>query len=158
VSNQVVSTPIEFLQAVEARFGTISFDLAANYENNVVRRLQTIDGERSRNYYFGPGSLLHVNSFMKQWSGLGDLAWLNPPFEDIEPWAERCHLQCALHRQRIALQLPAAVCTNYFIENINPYAYVLEVTPRVYKTEVRDVCLAMFEPSGYKGREVWRWK
>src|SRR4051812_41212663 len=106
MSNQIVATPREFINAVEARFGAIGFDLAANADNRVV-----LD-------FFGPGSNYAEDALddAVNW-GLSDLQWLNPP-----------------------------------------YAYVFELTPRVFKNEIRDCILAMFEPAGYVGREVWNWR
>jgi phage N-6-adenine-methyltransferase len=149
VSNQIVSTPREFIDAVEERFGCITFDLAANAENSKAM---------CETEYFGPGSKHGENAFLKSWQGLGDLAWLNPPFADIEPWAERCALSCKLYKQRIALLVPAAVCTNYFVNHINPHAYRFELTPRIFKVEIRDCVLAMYEPGGYTGIQTWNWK
>ncbi len=146
MSNQIVSTPSDFVEAVEKRFGIITWDLAANSENN-----------KGIGYY-GPGSPAGENAFLKEWKGLGNLAWLNPPFADIEPWARKCAESFMVHRQRIALLIPAGVCTNYFIDYVKPFAYVFECTPRPFKKEVRDVILALYEPSHYVGRETWRWR
>lgn len=146
MSNQIVETPKEFIDAVKDRFGAISWDLAATANN-----AQAFG-------FFGPGSGVAQNAFMAQWDGLGPLAWLNPPFADIEPWACKCAESVVKYRQRIAMLIPAAVCTAYFIKYVIPYAYVFELTPRVFKKEIRDCCLALYEPAGYKGRETWRWK
>jgi hypothetical protein len=144
MSNQIVSTPPDFIAAVEKRFGKITFDIAANEFNKKAES------------YLGPGSPIAENAFLEPWIELGDLAWLNPPFADIAPWAERCAKYRP--RQRIALLVPATPCTNYFIEHVKPNAYVFEVTPRVFKKEIRDCFLALFEPAGYVGRETWQWK
>lgn len=147
MSNQIVSTPKEFIDAFERRFGKITWDLAANAENSKA-------GDR----FFGPGSAHSANAFLAKWSGLGELAWLNPPFEDIEPFCDRSADAVKKYRQRNALLIPASVCTNYFIEFVKPNAYVFELTPRVFKTKIRDCVLAMFEPAGYIGRETWKWR
>ena len=148
-TNQIVSTPADLISAVEKRFGRISWDLAANAENYK---------SHSKWRYFGPGSPIEESAFMRDWEALGDLAWLNPPFADIEPWAERCASSVLQHRQRIALLIPASVCTGYFIEHVKRYAYVFELTPRPFKKEVRDCILALYEPSLYTGRETWNWR
>lgn len=146
MSNQSVATPREFLGAVEKRFGLIGFDLAASSDNAVVGG------------FYGPGSSLGRFSLMEDWDSLGaqaDLLWLNPPFKTIAPWAEKA---ARSENVRIAMLAPASVCTNWFIEHVKPNAYVLELTPRVFKTEIRDCILALFTPEGYVGRETWRWK
>jgi len=148
MGNQVVSTPRNFLLAVEHRFGPITWDLAATSSNCVTQ-----DGR-----FFGPGSTHSANAFLKPWRYLGHMAWLNPPFADIASWARHSAEQCAKHGQRIALLAPAAVCTNYFIDWIKPNAYVFELTPRVFDVEIRDCILALFESARYIGRETWKWK
>jgi hypothetical protein len=173
VTNQIVETPVEFLRAVEDRFGTIGFDLAATRENNVMRRLYHQDPEVSQGVaptgiadphcfgdklFFGPGSTLSENAFLVPWNSLADLAWLNPPFADIEPWAAACAHTVITYRQRIAMLIPASVCTGYFIDYVKPFAYVFECTPRPFKKEVRDVILALYEPARYLGRETWKWR
>lgn len=146
MSNQNVATPREFLKAVEDRFGPITFDLAAHAGNAVAR------------HYFGPGSDAGTDALACDWPGTGTgLLWLNPPFKHIEPWAKKC-AESRAAGSRIALLVPAAVCTNWFIEHVKDNAYVFELTPRVFKTEIRDCILAMFTPEGYVGRETWRWK
>ena len=150
MSNQIVRTPVDFIYAVEQRFGTITWDLAANSDNCQVND--------DREAYFGPESKHGENAFLQEWQGLGGLAWLNPPFADIEPWARKCAESFMKYRQRIALLIPAGVCTNYVIDYVKPFAYVFECTPRPFKKEVRDVILALYEPSHYVGRETWRWR
>jgi len=140
---------MDFIDAVEARFGTITWDLAANIDNSK---------SRNRFNFFGPGSEYTENAFLTEWEDLGPLAWLNPPFADIEPWARKCSESFVKNRQRIALLIPAAVCTSYFVDYVKPFAYVFECTPRPFKKEVRDVILALYEPSHYVGRETWRWR
>jgi len=172
MTNQIVSTPIELLRAIEGRFGPICFDLAANKENNVVRRLYSpeangtteagnsmlLEWEGFSKYFFGPGSSIGENAFLKPWHGLADLAWLNPPFSDIEPWAAACAHAVKIYRQRIALLIPASVCTKYYIDYVDPFAYVLKLSPRPFKKEVRDCVLALYEPAGYRGCETWLWR
>jgi len=146
MSNQAVVTPREFLDAVERRFGRIGFDLAAHRGNRVVDE------------YFGPGSPLAEDALGEDWDALGaraDLLWLNPPFKTIAPWAKKA---AESENVTIALLAPASVCTGWFLDHVKPNAYVFELTPRVFKVEIRDCILAMFTPEGYVGRETWRWR
>lgn len=144
-SNQEVATPREFLDAFEHRFGRIGFDLAANADNKVVP------------FHYGPGSELGENSLAEDWTLLRDgPLWLNPPFKAIAPWAKKAAAEST--HEPIALLAPAAVCTGWFVDHVAPYAYVFELTPRVFKAEIRDCILALFTPEGYVGRETWRWR
>ena len=144
-SNQEVATPREFLDAFEQRFGRIGFDLAANADNKVVP------------FFYGPGSDLGEDSLREDWTLVreGPL-WLNPPFKTIAPWARKAAAEST--HEPIAMLVPAAVCTGWFVEHVAPFAYVFELTPRVFSTQIRDCILAMFTPEGYVGRETWRWK
>lgn len=143
--NQEVATPREFLEAFEQRFGRIGFDLAANASNAVVP------------FYYGPGSDLGEDSLSEDWTLVreGPL-WLNPPSKTIAPWAQKAANEST--QEPIAMLVPAAVCTGWFIQHVAPHAYVFELTPRVFKAEIRDCILAMFTPEGYVGRETWRWR
>jgi len=152
-SEQCVSTPREFIEAVQTRFGTIGLDLAANESNHVVDR------------WYGPGSgacwdlgLGVPDSLGADWTAyMPGLLWLNPPFKNIAPWAAKCADE-RKRGARIALLVPASVCTNWFVEHVKPHAYVFELTPRVFKNEIRDCILALYEPAGYVGRETWKWR
>ena len=67
-SEQIVVTPFELVDAVEARFGKLRFDLAATRENCRVR------SDPSR--FYGPGSSRGKNSLKKDWSKRKGLCWL----------------------------------------------------------------------------------
>lgn len=146
-TNQEVSTPPEFIKAVEARFGKIDLDLAANASNHVAPR------------YLGPGGLAEDALAYNHWGSLntGGLAYLNPPFAKVLPWAYRATTS-RKNGLRVALLIPAAVCTDWFLEWVQPNAYVFLLTPRVFAREVRDCALCIYEPAGYRGMEPWEWK
>lgn len=72
-SKQDVGTPRDFLDAVEKRWGKISFDLAASADNAVVPN------------YFDK----EADSLKQDWSQLNGLLWLNPEFIKIEPWVQK---------------------------------------------------------------------
>lgn len=146
MANDLVPTPREFLDAVESRFGTIDFDIAANKQNNVTQSYR----------FFGPGSTLAENALTVDWPHFG-LNWLNPPFSNIAGFAKKA---CAERYMgaKTAMLMPASVCTNYFSDYVRKHAYVFELMPRVFKKEIRDCILALFTPEGYVGREEWIWK
>ncbi len=151
MTDQFVPTPIEFIAAVEKRFGPIGFDLAANATNRVKVH------ETIKPIWFGPGG--------REPDALAEgldwptnvFNWLNPPFDNIEAFAKKAAEQRQLGA-RIAMIGPASVCTGWFVKYVAPHAYVFELTPRVFKVQIRDCILALYEPSGYRGRETWRWK
>lgn len=161
-SLQGYGTPPAFLRAVEARFGRITWDLAANAANSVC-------GGR----YFGPGSSWGEDSLERAWDmipGAG-LLWLNPPFENIPRWVAKCADE-ATRGARIALLVPAAVSTNWFADHVEESAFVLPVRPRFpfvgqapnpktgkIDPYPKDLMLCVYNPPTvfHVGFETWRW-
>ncbi len=156
-SEQVVSTPRDFIAAVQARFGPLVFDLAATRANSVCL------GD-----YLGPGSSFVEDAFTPgfSWAGLGannpGYSWLNPEYANIGPWAERCVTESAkgLH---VLMLAPAAVGSEWFNAHVRPNAYVFELTPRLKfvghaHAYPKDLILACFGPERFVGRASWRWK
>jgi phage N-6-adenine-methyltransferase len=154
-SVQEVGTPRELLDAVEARFGFFGVDLAALKSNRVVGP------------YCGPD---HHNEHMRDalglacqwnWSQATGLRWLNPPYNNIAPWAEKCAEQSAIGPCRIAFLVPASVGSNWFADHVDGKALVLFLRPRltfVGHTQCypKDLILALYgEKPGY---ECWRWR
>lgn len=112
-TKQDYGTPIEFIQAIERRFGSLDWDLAANAEN---RKAPQWIGEEE-------------DSLSVQWAGRGKM-WLNPPFKHIEPWAEKC-AKDRLPSDRIFFLTPASVGTNWFWDHVFGNALVLPIHPRL---------------------------
>jgi phage N-6-adenine-methyltransferase len=134
-----------FLDAVEKRFGKISWDLAASQTNAVC---DLWIGEKQ-------------NSLLQDWHRLHGLLWLNPPFADIAPWAKKCALEAA-KGARIVLLIPAAVGSEWFREHVHPHAFTLALNPRLtFSGETtpypKDCMLSVFS-AGIRGFDVWRWR
>lgn len=151
-SKQDYATPLNFIKACEVKFGKIVIDLAATKENRVCSA------------YFGPdhhNSLLR-DSFEVDWrkylSRTG-IAWLNPPFGDIGPWAERCSVTKLLSRQRILFLVPASVGSEWFAKSVFKKSGVYAVRPRLSfdgkDPYPKDCCLCVYgEKPGFK---LWRY-
>lgn len=147
-SKQDYGTPRAFLDAVERRFGSIVFDLAAHASNAVVP------------FYYGPGSPLGEDSLVEDWAATYDgLGWLNYEFGDAKIWTAKAALEVA-RGARFGMLGPASVGTNWFAENVDGKALVLAIRPRlIFVPETspypKDLILAMYgEPPGF---ECWRW-
>jgi len=154
-STQEVGTPRDFLGAVEARFGRIALDVAANAENAVCPE------------WFGPGSRLEDDALTAQagaWEHVEGWSWLNPPFGGIGAWAERAVDETAAPlRARVLMLVPASVGSNWFNRFVRPHAYVLELAPRIRFVGhpagfPKDLLLCVFTPERLTGRKAWRWK
>jgi phage N-6-adenine-methyltransferase len=152
-SRQDYGTPMPFLDAVEQRFGTIAWDLAATDENRV-----SVD-------YFGPGSREGENALVEPWHTIAPAAngllWLNPPFADLAPWAAKCAAEQA-KGARIVMLAPAAVGSVWYAQHVEPNAYVFAVRPRLtFVGETapypKDLIACYFAPERLRGFESWRW-
>ena len=154
-SVQEVGTPRAFLDAVETRFGELKWDLAADETNHV-----TPD-------WSGPGSRRQPDSLAGAWWALpAGLLWLNPPYGNIAPWAEKCSGwrfgdYGSSRYQRIAFLVPASVGSNWFADHVDGKALVIFLRPRLTfvghtQSYPKDLILAIYgEKPGY---ECWRWK
>lgn len=150
-SEQTVCTPRAFLDAVERRFGSLTFDLAATRENSI-----TGDGS-----FFGHGSLLAEDALTVDWPR-EKLLWCNPPYGLIKGngFARKARIESE-KGSRIAMLIPAAVATNWYAEEVHGHAFVLPIRPRltfVGHTDPypKDLMLCMFGP-GARGFEPWQW-
>jgi phage N-6-adenine-methyltransferase len=152
LSVQSVGTPREFLDAVERRFGPITLDLAATSENKVCE------------LHFGPGTTLRGGEDALDpkvsWAGRS-LRFCNPPFGDIEPWAQKC---AAERRDAfIALLTPASVGSEWFAAHVHQKALVLALRPRIRFVNheagfPRDLLLNVYGPLVAPGFDLWRWR
>jgi DNA N-6-adenine-methyltransferase (Dam) len=172
-SEQDVRTPPEFLAAVVKRLGPIAWDVAATKENAVAAR------------FLGPGSPHAENALAASWTSLGralvpkveaahaprgladwlpiepaPILWLNPPYGDIRPWAERASLSRD-RGLRLAMLVPASVGANWFSDFVHERARVLALHPKLtfvgHKAAYpKDLILCVYGET--PGFECWRWK
>lgn len=151
-SKQDYMTPREFLDAVERRFGPLVLDLAADETTHVTPR------------WYGPGGVV-PDALAVDWSRAdmkptGPL-WLNPPFANIAPWAERCKI----HGRRGATILfltPASVSSEWFAQHVHGEALVLPIRPRLKfggmgESYPKDLMLSVFGPYVAPGFKLWKW-
>jgi hypothetical protein len=157
-SEQTVATPRDFLDAVEKRFGKMTWDLAATSANAITRN----------GNYFGPDHCVtgRRDALINDWTKRTGNLWLNPEFGDIAPWVKKCAELDLMGRHsgrlaRLFLLVPASVGSNWFHEFVFSRALVLFLSPRltfVGHTQAypKDLLLACY---GFKpGFEWWRWK
>lgn len=145
-TKQDYGAPPAFIEAVERRFGPLTFDLACTRENK----------KASCGLYFPETDALTVD-----WSPMPGNLWLNPPFANIEPWAAKLAAECR-DRQGFALFLtPASVGSNWFARHVKDNAMVLGLSPRMtFEGETtpypKDLMLSVFG-YGLRGFDTWRW-
>lgn len=148
-SKQDYQTPRAFLEAVERRFGPIVWDLAAHEGNHVAHS------------WYGPGSESAADSLDPsiRWHRVGNL-WLNPPFNDIEPWAQKCKNEMAdTSYGKLSFLVPASVGSEWFAQYVWGHSRVLPLRPRLSFDGVnpypKDCMLCVYGEA--PGFEPWRW-
>jgi len=146
-SRQDYQTPQELVDAVEHRFGAIDFDLAASKGNAVA------------DDYFD----LKANALApeRSWELPGRrVAWLNPPFGKLEPWAKKCAEYRDL--QRWTLMLAPLGSQEWAVRHVWGKAFVLKLRGRVTfvgekQGFVKDLMLACYG-FGVVGEAFWDWR
>ncbi len=153
-SKQDYETPVDFLDAVERRFGAFEWDLAASKENKKA------DG------YYDEG----MDSLKQPWAEVIKCAvgWLNPPFADLGAWAEKCAAESKRMHPRgiITMLCPASVGTNWWASHVDgSAAEVLFLSPRISFVGTsapypKDLSLIVYrgETAGGTMYRPWRWK
>lgn len=151
-SEQTVVTPDDFREAVVMRFGAPTFDLAASADNYFSK-----EGD-----YWG----MVDNSLNKDWVSTFllpmNVLWLNPPYENIKVWAEKCAHYAQNAFGKILFLVPASVGSKWFAEHVEGKAQVLALRPRIqfvgHETPYpKDLVLCVY-CCGLSGFQTWKWK
>jgi site-specific DNA-methyltransferase (adenine-specific) len=142
-SKQDYSTPQDFMRAVESRFGSPTWDLAASF------------GNRKAPNWIG----VERDSLSVAWHELRGPLWLNPPFANIAPWAEKC-LNESIKGARVLFLTPASVGSNWYRDFIHDRARVLFLNGRITfegcgDPYPKDCMLTIFGDA--PGIEIWTW-
>lgn len=166
--NQIVSTPLDFIDAVKYKFGPLWCDLAALPEN--AKAFRYIDPETDSLAYpwpqpgqpwLAPGS---VRGSIVARMPANHYCWLNPPFAEIAPWVAKA-AECTTN---VLVLVPASVGSRWFGEHVIDCAHwVYFLSPRLKFTKdpyPKDLMLIEYRwmtRSRVEGRtqfEQWRWK
>lgn len=148
-SKQDYQTPPEFIQAVVKGFGRLSWDLAASAENKQAEKF----------YGESDDSLTQCWRDIKSF-GRGPVLWLNPPYDNIAPWARKCAEESTEGNARVLFLVPASVGANWFRDYVHGKAHVLFLNGRIKFVGAKDAypkdcILACF---GWNpGYSVWSW-
>lgn len=139
------SDPI-LIDAVQATFGTIAIDLAAQVGNNVVPR------------WIGE----ETDTFKIDWAEEldGGIGWLNPPVNvDLTDWTAKCVKEAA-KGAKILLFTEAALDTAAFWAHLWPNSAICILHPRLsYDHRIAPTMIAAFN-CGYAHRtlNLWLWE
>jgi phage N-6-adenine-methyltransferase len=149
-SKQDYGTPWAFIRACEARWGTFDIDLAAHADNAKAPA------------YLSPKEDSLSVPWGAHFRSAPTLAWLNPPFGEIEQWAAKCAEETLQPSSlRIIMLTPASIGTVWFREHVHRKALVLGVGPRLTFEGAtdpypKDLMLSLFG-LGEVGFDVWWW-
>lgn len=151
-SEQCVATPLDFVRAIEERFGMLEIDLAATADN--AKASKFIAPEQD--------SLSSSCAWEAQFA---TNAFLNPEFGDLKRWTAKCAAVSRVLRgqQRILMLAQASVGAEWYWQNVAPHAYVLVLSPRLKFVGhahqfPKDLMLAVYSSSAGPGMARWRWK
>jgi phage N-6-adenine-methyltransferase len=144
-SRQDYGTSPLLLAAVARQFGPIDFDLAAREDNKVAAD------------FYSP----EQDSLKQDWSLPGvRVAWLNPPFADIDPWAAKLAECRSLPRWTLML-VPASIDAQWYVNHVLGNAMVWGIPRVTFVGETspypKALCVigAGFNVSGHG---YWRWR
>lgn len=156
-SKQDYATPRDFLTAVKIKRGITAFrfDFAAGALNTAALQ-----------YWCEADNALSYPA--DQWAAQLDpgwsWGWLNPPFAQIAPWAERC-AQVRARNRSLAFLVPAAVGANWFRDHAHQQARVWFLNGRLAFDPTnptwgypKDCVLCLYAPWVAPGYEVWNWR
>lgn len=154
VQGTTYGTPDDFLSAVHKRWGRLEIDLAAEHGQQVP----------GCSFYITP----EMDSLKQDWTQLQGHLWLNPPYDNIKPWAEKCAQSCRQENARnsgrvINFLVPASVGSRWWYEHVWPYANTYALIGRLtFKGETtpypKDCILARYHYDGGQRFEPWDWR
>jgi hypothetical protein len=150
MSKQDYQSPLDFLEAVQDRFGQITFDLSCTRENSVAPM-----------GYFHP----EHDALKEDWRELSELTcYGNVPFAQSARFAEKAaaSLKCEIP-PTVLLLVPASVDANWFRDYVHERALVLPLSPRLTFIDQpapinRPLMLCVYGPNITPGFEPWQWK
>lgn len=147
-SIQNYASPANFIEAVKVRFGPLAWDLAASTQS-----------AQSLGFYDE-----HADALTQPWAEAhpaGNL-WLNPPYGDISPWAEKCRLESKKRHGSILMLVPASIGARWFANDVKKHAMVLALTPRLTfggcSTPYPKDCILAVYGYGFRGFDMWDWR
>jgi phage N-6-adenine-methyltransferase len=147
-SEQSVATPRDFLDAVEARFGKIDLDVAAESRNAVCQRYYALDHG--------------FDGLRDPW--VGNLNWCNPPFSKIAPWLEKARASAAQGHTSLVL-IPASVGSNWWRDHVHRKCDVALLNGRLTfvghtSPYPKDLALLVYYDNPFDSYDyaVWDWR
>lgn len=164
-SKQDYQTPPSFLEAIARQFGPIDLDLACRLDNMVApygiahdQGLDALEQDWADPTYWSKSGNVAVS---------GDhirVAYLNPPFSNIEPWAAKLETCRWLPRWTLML-VPYSASSGWYVRHVMSKLMVYGIPRLAFigeggKTEgvyPKDLCL-IAAGHGVNGQAFWDWR
>lgn len=146
-SKQDYSTPDPLFRAIR-RYFDIKVDLAAHSGNKKVA------------VYYGPGGEIEDSLEGNIWKPIGDWYFLNPPYNDIEPWYKKCAASMEAGARIVSLvPMDAAGWFDY----VPGHAGIWHLKGRIKfdgatDSNTKDGALHIWDPKFVGQFRVWDWK
>ena len=144
-SKQDYQTPTEFLRAIAQQFGSIDLDLACRDDNSVAPQ----------------GITEQMDSLAQDWTELGvRVAFCNPPFADLEPWAAKLAACRWLPRWTLML-VPYSASSQWFVRPCQGQLMVYGIPRLTFRgtTAPYPKDLALIAAGfGANGATFWDWR
>lgn len=162
-SKQDYGSPIAFLEAVARQFGPIDLDLACRPDNmvapyGITEEIDALTQDWADPIYWSKGGKVVVS---------GDhirVAYLNPPFANIRPWAAKIE-QCRWLPRWTLMLVPASMGSKWWADHVLNKAMVYGIprlafigeggkTEGLYPKDLALVCAGF----GVSGTGYWDWR
>ena len=153
-SKQDYSTPDDFIKAAKRflRIRSFSHDFAADRFNTKAAT------------FFTKAQDALAQKWAPLCSGPDEWGWLNPPFDHIGFWAQKCWMTKQAGGS-LAFLVPASVGSNWFRDHVHKKAMVYFLNGRIHFDPLnptwgypKDCLLILYSPRVEPGYDVWTWK
>lgn len=153
-SRQCYVTPLEFIRAVEARFGFLDFDLAATDKN-----------AKANAYFTKRHNALKQPWICRERLRIPDWRyWLNPPYGHLSPWFRKCvDEQRRLTTGSFIVLVPASVGSDWFRQYVWNQASVYFLDGRICfipnEPYPKDLMICLYRNVRRKvSINIWEWQ
>lgn len=145
-TKQDYGTDPKFWEILNKRFNFV-WDLACTEENCLIQSAGFTYPE--------------YDALKEDWFEFGGWLYLNPPFKDIKPWAEKCYKE-SLKGAKIVLLTPASVGSVWFNDWVFQKAHIFFLKGRLtFKGETapypKDCMISVYD-NFHKGIDIFDWR
>jgi len=142
-------TPVEFLHAIEKRYGSIGFDLAATPGHAVCPK------------FFSPKD----DSLSQDWQKIrirrGQVIYLNPPFAHLRPWARKLEEECRFLSHWTLCLVPYSGGSHWWNDHALNKCLIAGIPRMTFRGSStpfpKDLALLCFG-FGAQGSTFWNWR